>query len=388
MEALLNVFKQSNSIITVINNDGKLEFVSPSVKKILGYSAQELTGRIWTETTLFSNESNPHLFRFSQTMENEQVYLPIEKTIRDAFGKSRYFLWSVSQLDSTKLLVIGQDITIAKEKELSIIEANKTLQLRQQDFSDSVDYAQRIQEAILPNPDRLSRLVGNGFVLYKPKDTVSGDFYWFTEDKDSIYIVAGDCTGHGIPGAMLTVLAINLLREIIQKQGVSSPGEILNTLDQEVIQAFRDDNGHYKAKDGMDIVLLKLSKTESKLKYAAAFRPVGLVRNGVYQELKGERYPIGFFDEIPKSFKTHTLELEDQDSIYLFSDGYIDQFGGERDKKFSKAKFRQLIESIQDLEIEEQGGFLDYAFRNWKQDTPQTDDVVLMGFRYEKDFFG
>jgi len=385
VEALLDVFKHSNSIISVINKDGKLDFVGPSVQHILGYSSEELTGKRWFEMISFSDD-NSRIY-YSKTVMKEKFHRPIEHVICDANGKKRYFLFSLSQIDTDKLLVIGQDITPTKENELNILEANKILRLRQQDFTDSVDYAKRIQEAILPNPDLLARLVGNGFVLYKPKDTVSGDFYLFIEATDSIYIIAGDCTGHGIPGAMLTVLAINLLRDIIQKQGIHSPGEILNILDREVIQVLSDENGHYKAKDGMDIALLKLSKTERKLEYAAAFRPVGLVRNGIYQELKGERYPIGFFDDIPKDFKTYSVQLEDKDSIYLFSDGYIDQFGGERDKKFSKAKFRQLIESIQDLEMEEQGGFLDYAFRNWKQDTPQTDDVVLIGFTYEKSFF-
>jgi PAS domain S-box-containing protein len=183
VEALLDVFKHSNSIISVINKDGKLDFVGPSVQHILGYSSEELTGKRWFEMISFSDD-NSRIY-YSKTVMKEKFHRPIEHVICDANGKKRYFLFSLSQIDTDKLLVIGQDITPTKENELNILEANKILRLRQQDFTDSVDYAKRIQEAILPNPDRLARLVGNGFVLYKPKDTVSGDFYLFIEANDS-----------------------------------------------------------------------------------------------------------------------------------------------------------------------------------------------------------
>lgn len=369
METLLDVFEQVNSLVTLVNEEGKLEFISPSIERILGYTPADFIGTYWAETAFYL-EPSP-----------KESHHSIEKTMVDSNGELRYILWNYSLLSGGKKLFIGQDITTVKEKELKLYARNNELKLKQRDFSDSVEYAQRIQHAILPNPERLSLLFREAFVLYKPKDVVSGDFYWFTETEDYIFLTAGDCTGHGIPGAMLTVLAINLLREIVQKRGVHDPGMALNMLDQEVITTLSDENGHYKAKDGLDLALVKIHKQCGLMEYAAAFRSVAFVREGAYTELKGERYPIGFFDHLEKNFETRSEQLLPGDSIYLFSDGYVDQFGGDRDKKFSKAKFRNLIESIQDMEMEEQGGFLDYAFRNWKQDNPQTDDVVVLGFR-------
>jgi PAS domain S-box-containing protein len=386
METLQHIFNKSTSVVAIINHRGVLEFVNPTIQHILGFEVDSLIGRTITDTPLLKDNCDFRLIREIIQSRNGTSYSPIEKIVYDVKDRKRFLLLTISEIEQNKYLIIGHDITATKELELETQRINRSLKIQQKEFSDSLAYAQRIQEAILQNPDRLAKSVGNSFILYKPKDTVSGDFYWFTETDSHVYIVVGDCTGHGIPGAMLTVLAINLLREIIQKHNISDPGEILTALDKEVIITLSDENGHNKSKDGLDLSLLKLTKESGVLEYAAAFRPVALVRNGIYEELKGERYPIGFF-EIEKSFKTYTVQLIANDCIYLFSDGYIDQFGGERDKKFSKAKFRQLIESIQDLEIEDQGGFLEYAFRNWKQETPQTDDVVVLGFKYDASFF-
>jgi PAS domain S-box-containing protein len=369
VETLLDVFEQVNSLVTLVNEEGKLEFVSPSVERILGYNPVTLVGAYWSQTAIYAE------------FPKHPASSSVEKEVIDSQGNIRYIIWSNSMLADGKHLYIGQDITTMKAQTQRLTEFNHELHLKQRDFSDSVEYAQRIQHAILPNSERLSHLFDSAFVLYKPKDVVSGDFYWFTETEEHIFVTAGDCTGHGIPGAMLTVLAVNLLREIVQKRGVHDPGQALNLLDQEVIITLSDENGHYKAKDGLDLALVKIHKQTLVMEYAAAFRPVALVRNGQYTELKGERYPIGFFDHLEKNFTTREEQLEQGDAIYLFSDGYVDQFGGDRDKKFSKAKFRNLIESIQDMDMDEQGGFLEYAFRNWKQENPQTDDVVVVGFR-------
>jgi PAS domain S-box-containing protein len=369
VETLLDVFEQVNSLVTLVNEEGKLEFVSPSVERILGYNPVTLVGTYWSQTAMYTE------------FPKHPASSSVEKEVIDAQGNIRNIIWSNSMLADGKHLFIGQDITTMKAQTQRLTEFNQELHLKQRDFSDSVEYAQRIQHAILPNSERLSHLFDSAFVLYKPKDVVSGDFYWFTETEEHIFVTAGDCTGHGIPGAMLTVLAVNLLREIVQKRGVHDPGQALNLLDQEVIITLSDENGHYKAKDGLDLALVKIHKQTLVMEYAAAFRPVALVRNGQYTELKGERYPIGFFDHLEKNFTTREEQLEQGDAIYLFSDGYVDQFGGDRDKKFSKAKFRNLIESIQDMDMDEQGGFLEYAFRNWKQENPQTDDVVVVGFR-------
>lgn len=186
---------------------------------------------------------------------------------------------------------------------------------------------------------------------------------------------------------MLTVLANNLLREIILKRKEYNPSTILNMLDQELSSTFNHEENSQQTLDGLDTVLIRLDKDSDKVKYAGALRPLMVIRDGEAIEMKGDRYPIGLLEGVIKDFKTYEFELKDKDALYLYSDGYADQFGGPKQdkggKKFSKKKMRELLLSIQDLSFEELAHFLEYAFNNWKQEIPQTDDIVLIGLQYQ-----
>ena len=213
-------------------------------------------------------------------------------------------------------------------------------------------------------------------MLYKPKDIVAGDFYWLEHKKDSILFAAADCTGHGVPGAMVSVICNNGLNRSVREYGLTDPGEILSKTRSLVIAEF--EKSEDKVNDGMDIALCSLKGNE--LKYAGAHNPLWIIRDGAIIETKANKQPIGQFDN-PEPYTTHTIKLLQGDSIYIFSDGYVDQFGGEKGKKFKAKAFRELLLSIQGKSMEQQRVVIDEAFEKWKGNLEQVDDVCVIGVK-------
>jgi serine phosphatase RsbU (regulator of sigma subunit) len=259
------------------------------------------------------------------------------------------------------------------------IEVQKdVLQERNKEITDSINYAKRIQSAILPPIEAIKEKFPNSFVLYRPKDIVAGDFYWMDEADETVYLAAADCTGHGVPGAMVSVICNNGLNRSVREYGAKLPGEILDRTRELVIKEF--DQGSDRVKDGMDIALCSLKGTI--LHYAGANNPLWIVRKGSreIEEYKGNKQPIGSFDGL-EPFKTHKIELTPGDSVYLFSDGFADQFGGDKGKKMKNSNFKKLILSIQDKTMDEQLIELSKGFENWMADYEQLDDVCVIGVR-------
>ena len=267
-----------------------------------------------------------------------------------------------------------QQIITDHQKEL-VEEKNK-------EITDSIYYAKRIQAAILP-PDKLVKEhLKDSFIIYKPKDIVAGDFYWLEHKNGKVLFAAADCTGHGVPGAMVSVVCNNALNRSVREYGLTNPGDILDKTRAIVIQEF--EKSEDDVKDGMDIALcsLEFHETNCELKYAGANNPLWIIRKGATEidEIKADKQPIGKYVD-PKPFTTHTIELLKGDAIYIFSDGYADQFGGEKGKKFKTANFKKLILSIQKKSIEKQKEIIDEAFENWKGELYQIDDVCVIGVR-------
>jgi serine phosphatase RsbU (regulator of sigma subunit) len=214
------------------------------------------------------------------------------------------------------------------------------------------------------------------FILYKPKDIVAGDFYWMEHKDGKVLFAAADCTGHGVPGAMVSVVCNNGLNRSVREYGLTSPGEILDKTREIVVQEF--EKSEEEVKDGMDIALCSLEG--NKLQYAGANNPLWIIRNGEIIETKANKQPIGQFDN-PEPYTTHGFDLEQGDSLYIFSDGYVDQFGGEKGKKFKARAFRELLLSIQDKVMEEQKTIIDATFETWKGALEQIDDVCVIGVK-------
>lgn len=249
-------------------------------------------------------------------------------------------------------------------------------------MTDSINYAKRIQEAILPDLKLLSKFIPESFVLYKPKDIVSGDFYWYYKRGPELLVASVDCTGHGVPGAFMSLIGTNVLNRVVNLLDDLEVDNILNRLNAGVKIALKQDRVDSETQDGMDIALAKINLETKEVCFAGANRPLYYFKNGTFKEIKGDKYPIGGnqFDE-DILFERKTIQLEEGDMIYLFSDGFPDQFGGNNDKKYSYRRMRDILKKNHDKSMSEQENALDMSFQKWKGASEQTDDVLVMGFK-------
>lgn len=266
-----------------------------------------------------------------------------------------------------------------KERTAEIREQKEIIEEKNKDITDSINYAKRIQEAILASKEIKYRIFPNAFVLFKPKDIVSGDFYWFAGKGDRRLIAACDCTGHGVPGALMSMIGNNLLNQIVNERGIVSAADVLENLHTEVRKTLKQDENNH-TRDGMDVALLSFM-SDTEFEYAGAQRPLWLVRKGELLETKGTKISVGgqrFDDSL--SFVNHHVKAGPGDHVYIFSDGYADQFNRE-DKKLMTRKFKEVLLSIQHLDMPGQEKYLSDFIENWKGDMEQTDDILVIGIR-------
>ncbi|MCH7656946.1 MAG: SpoIIE family protein phosphatase [Bacteroidetes bacterium] len=248
------------------------------------------------------------------------------------------------------------------------------------DITDSIRYAKRIQDAILPSLKVIKDNLKDSFVLYLPKDIVSGDFYWVKEKNESLVIVAADCTGHGVPGAFMSMLGISFLNEIVEKDNITSPEKILNTLRENIVTALRQRGLETESKDGMDMAVCAYNKKLKRLSFAGANNPLYLVRNRELVQTDGNRMPVAIHIKM-EDFTKHDIPIEPGDSLYIFSDGFVDQFGGPEGKKFKNKKFKQLLVDIQGENMGVQKEILNKTMTEWRGEQEQIDDIVVLGFK-------
>jgi serine phosphatase RsbU (regulator of sigma subunit) len=274
-----------------------------------------------------------------------------------------------------------QEKEIYRLRHVELKKAYDIIEEKNRDITASINYASRIQRAILPDPSDIGGLTSKLFIVYFPKDIVSGDFYWFTQIKKKLVVVAADCTGHGVPGALMSMLGMSFLEEIINFREITESGLILNELRKEVQRALRQTGRSEEQKDGMDIALCVIDKSKKMIQYSGAFNNLYLIRNGELNEYPADRMPIGIFERSDIEFKTNEIPSLPGDLIYMFSDGYADQFGGPNLKKFKYAQLKEVLVSVHMLPLKEQKKRLEKAFLDWKGDNPQIDDVLLMGYK-------
>lgn len=278
--------------------------------------------------------------------------------------------------------------------ELSSIELNQAknrvskalvqLNERNEDLLSSIHYARLIQEAILPSEERFRSAIPESFVFHRPRDIVSGDFYWLMEYDDKILVAAVDCTGHGVPGAFMSIIGNNALNAAVREEGLTTPSLILDSLNRSVSSMLKHQAGTVGMgiKDGMDIALISIDYKNKQLQYAGAYNPLYLIRDGQLKEVKGDKFPIGLaqMDDL-RLFTNHTFDLEQGDVVYIFSDGYADQFGGPLGKKFKYDNFRSMLFEIHELSPRRQLKHIERTFDDWKGDLVQLDDTLLIGMR-------
>lgn len=362
-EHSLPAFNSLEALLIVKNNDSDIPFifVTGSVSNdfalkcmnagaddyILKNSLHRLPSSIEALFTKKKITPLPHLQSRATYEEMEEAYYKVEeayKDIEDAYEKAE--------------------------------EENKN-------FKDSISYAKQIQEAMLPSLGTLLNRYPESFILYKPKDIVSGDFYWFVECGNKFIIAVADCTGHGVPGALMSTMGCSLLNEIVTIDNITQPSEILSRLNNDVHNLLKQNRKESHSRDGMDIAICSIDKENGKLEFAGANRHLLIFKNQNLQLIKGNSYGIGGIQlEKEREYVNHKMPLDKEDRIYLFTDGYADQFGGRYERRMMTRNLINLLQFMLSFDMLQQQQLLEQWFEKWKRNLEQTDDILVIGIQF------
>jgi serine phosphatase RsbU (regulator of sigma subunit) len=314
------------------------------------------------------NEMTEKIHNYVESISsmNRDLEKKVNERTREVVEQKEEIETQKEEIEAQLDLATLQRDTISNQKELIL---------------DSIHYAKRIQSAILPPVQLLKEHLSDHFILFKPRDIVSGDYYWAREKDQKLLIAVADCTGHGVPGGFLSMLGISSMNEIVNRSTVLNPGKILEQLREVVIASMHQTGSRDEAQDGIEIALCVFDLKKKSMDYAGANRPLYLVRDGAVQHIRPDRMPIGIYEQDPIPFKKHTIKLKKGDSIYLFSDGYLDQLGGPFRKTFRAINFRKLLLEIQDHPMDKQKAILLENMALWQGEVEQIDDVLVMGIR-------
>ena len=398
LERLSIVARETVNSILIMDADGTLEWVNTSFERLNGMKLNEFKSK--HGNTIYELSNNPDIKNIIQNCIATKT--PVRYEASNTLEDGR-IVWEASTLspifDSvgklTKLIIIDDDITDRKRHEEIIKQKNK-------DITDSIMYAKRLQQAILPSDAEINKQFPENFILYKPKDIVAGDFYWMhiiqfeNEKKENnedcqIFIAAADCTGHGVPGALVSVVCSNALNRAVKEFGLRDTGKILDKVTQLVLETF--EKSGTDVNDGMDISLLSIkynqkgTSNEIEINWSGANNPLWYFQNPSagatdkeLTEIKPDKQPIGKYDD-GKPFTTNKIPYQPDTTFYLFTDGYADQFGGEHGKKFKYKQLEKLLQANSGKSFEEQKYILDKTIEEWKGDLEQVDDICVIGFR-------
>ena len=394
-----NITQQANDALLVIDIvNGKIYTANPKLSELLGYEHEKLL-----KLTVFDLHPKEMLNRSSEVIADvweKKGLIYIDVPFITAKGEILPVECSAKVIPydgRPAILIYARDIRERLRMEKDIRDKNFIIEQKNKDITDSINYAKRIQQAILSSPDEIKKIVPDSFILFKPKDIVSGDFYWFTHRDNTVFIAAADCTGHGVPGGFMSMIATSFLQEVVNEKDIFSPEKILDEMRSKITIALKQKGDVMENRDGLDIALCTIK--ERTLKFAGANNPLWVVRKGSVEttveqekvylndvngysliEFSPDKQPIGTHPN-PQPFTLHTMELQKGDSLYLFSDGYADQFGGPKRKKFMYRSFAELILSMQNKNMSEQQQLLDSAIEQWKGTLEQIDDILVIGIK-------
>ena len=380
------VAEKTTNAISIYNANFKIEWINTSYTKLYGHTLDYLID--------LDNLDNFNIFTYLNNQQKEQLTLALknyeayttEKKVVLNEKNTKWFQTTFTPVINedaviSKLIVIDSDITTLKVVQENLNQINK-------DITDSIKYASKIQTALLPPSEYLNMLLPEHFVLYRPKDIISGDFYWITEKNNLIYLAVGDCTGHGVPGALLSMLGITLLNEIVNSNLISGTAELLNIYKAELKKALRQYSKYQETSDGINIGVCIIDKQNSSLKYSGAFHPLIKINNTIPIKYQADKMPIGSYYTDQNSFNQTSIQFSPEDIFYLFSDGFQDQFGGSQMQKLRSNRFYKLLEKISSMPLIEQKNYLDQYLNNWiseannnNYDNFQVDDILVLGFK-------
>lgn len=372
------ILRETDNAVSVMNSKGDYQWINEGFTNMYGYTLDELV----KDKGHRKIGSNSNL----KIKDLINIWFGEKKTIiyqSENLNKNGEKIWAQTTLTPVvrssgqveKLIAIDSNISKIKKAEEIIIQKNENI-------TDSIEYAKRIQQAILPPVKHFKNSAEEYFLIYKPKEIISGDFYWITNLNSETIIVIADCTGHGVPGAFMSMLGITLLNKIVSERAILEPANILNRLRIDVMNSLRQTGDDLEAKDGMDISVIKINNETKKIIFAGAMNNGILLRNGEIIALEANKMPIGIHQNAKLPFKQIELEIQNNDKIYLLSDGYVDQFGGEKSKKFKNYRFKELLLEIENLNMSEQKMRIIKKHEEWKGNEEQVDDIVILGLKF------
>ncbi|MEN8230235.1 MAG: SpoIIE family protein phosphatase [Bacteroidota bacterium] len=268
--------------------------------------------------------------------------------------------------------------------EQKVLERTREIDQQRKNITDSIQYASRIQKALMLPSEELEQLMPSHFVMNKPKDIVSGDYYWVSNKSDRLIIAVADCTGHGVPGAFMSILGINFLNEIVNNLDTPHANDILNELREHIIKILGQTGQRDEAREGIEMALCVVDFTNKVVQFSGAFRPMYLISEGELNVINGDRMPIGFYEEEKKSFSNREVPFKENDIIYLFTDGYVDQIGGLERKTFKSVRFKKLLKEISHKPLKEQRSILMEEHEIWRAGQEQIDDILILGVELSK----
>jgi serine phosphatase RsbU (regulator of sigma subunit) len=332
---------------------------------------------------LLENNYDPYNYDLDVLYESGRKY--IYKHIENYYDKNYPINTVLKSLFTEGILLYlknnGKSIVdvLVEQKTKEIKEKSDRISQRSKEINDSIKYAKSLQLSILPPLSKISEHLEDYFIFYRPKDIIGGDFYWFEKKDNYLIFSVSDCTGHGVPGGMVSLICSSALDKTINELNILDTNKILDKTSDIVVDSFNK-NGQ-SINDGMDIILCKFDTISRKLYFSGANRPLWLIRDGVLEEFKTDKRPVGkYYDE--KSFTSQVIDIKSGDILYLSSDGYGDQFGGMNDSKFKTSKFKQTLLDNSYLSIKEQCRVVEETFLNWKEDKEQTDDICIFGIKF------
>ena len=376
LERMSLIARETDNAIRVFDCDGNTFWVNPGYTRLYGYTLDELK----QDETLGLSTKNPiDIKKIIRTWDYEKQSIVLESEIRNKWKIKLWVQTTLSpiyddKMEIKQIIAIDTNITPLKKAQQDIMSMNE-------EITASITYAKHIQDAMLPPISILTRHYPNSFCYYKPRAIVSGDFYWMTEENGRIIISCADSTGHGVPGAFLSLIGISFLNKIVNERGVVQPAVILNRLRSNVISHLHQSQSELLAGDGMDMSIISIDKRNGIMEFAGAMNPMYIIRDNKIIELKPDRMPVGYYDNEDRSFSSSKVALKHGDQLYMFSDGYYDQFGGTEGLKMKAQKFKEILLDCCHKSNEEQIEILDKEFANWKGKNAQVDDILIMGIQ-------
>lgn len=368
LEKLSIVASKTENAVVIIGNSGELEWANDAFFNIWGYSLEEYKSNYGNN--IFEHNAKSEIYlAFKKCLENKQSVDYVTKLI----NKFKGLVWTNTTL--TPIIENGEVIKVVA------IDSNiSEIKKAEEKLKDSILYAGRIQLAVLPQSKLIFEFFAESFILFLPRDIVSGDFYWISETEDFIAIAAADCTGHGVPVALMSIMGMSFLSDIIKNNEVKTPAEALENLRKKIKNTLKQDSGNEQRREGMDMALCFVNKKLKKLDFAGAYNPLYILRNKEIEVVKADKMPIGNYLK-ENNFTNNSIDILPEDVFYIFTDGYSDQFGGEKSEKYKTFRFKKLITDLIDTPLSEQRQIFINALDDWKGISPQMDDILIIGFK-------